>query len=305
MSEHAEWSPLKEYAGRKTARYGSWQDILAISIILVFSFWIYRQAATLPQYEWNWRLLLEFAMRKGADGNPRPGLLILGFLATLRIGFWTLLFSLAPGIILGALCAQRNLLIRIPCHAFINIVRNTPPLVILFCVYFFAGNILPVSALEDLVRQLPEALGNIVAIIFAGPGQMDRMIAAILALGVYQGAYVAEIARAGIESVNRGQWDAARALGFSRGQCLRLVIIPQAARFMIPPMTGQAITTFKDSALASLISLPELTFQSLEIMSISRMTFEIWVSSAILYLVIGAVCALAGRWLEKKYSAFT
>ena len=69
---------------------------------------------------------------------------------------------------------------------------------------------------------------------------------------------------------------------------------------MLPPLAGQVISTFKDSALASLISLPELTFQSLEVMAVSRMTFEIWITSGTLYLLLGLVCAWYGRRLEKR-----
>ncbi len=84
--------------------------------------------------------------------------------------------------------------------------------------------------------------------IYAPVGQLDRMTAAVLALGIYQCAYMAEIFRAGIESVDRGQWDASLALGFSRAQSLRHVILPQSFRLILPPMTGQAISSFKDSA---------------------------------------------------------
>ena len=103
----------------------------------------------------------------------------------------------------------------------------------------------------------------------APEGQLDRMVAAVLTLGVYEGAYVTEIVRGGIEGVPHGQWEASAALGFSRSQQLRLVIFPQAVRAILPPLVGQVITTFKDSALASLISLPDLTFQALEVMAIS------------------------------------
>ena len=130
--------------------------------------------------------------------------------------------------------------------------------------------------------------------------ETDRMLAAVMALGLYEGAYVAEIVRGSVESVPPGQWDAARALGFSRRQSLRLVILPQAARIAMPPLAGQTISAFKDSALASLISLPELTFQSLEVMAVSQMTFEIWISAGALYLLIGLACAALGRWLERR-----
>lgn len=215
-----------------------------------------------------------------------------------------------------------------------ELLRNTPLLLQLFFVYFllspllalgpFGSAVLALGAFEgaymaELFRAgllsvpraqweaalslgfgLGQALRAGVALGFAPPGQMDRMLAAVMALGLYEGAYVAEIVRGSVESVAPGQWDAARALGFSRRQSLRLVILPQAARIALPPLAGQTISTFKDSALASLISLPELTFQSLEVMAVSQMTFEIWISAGALYLLVGLACAALGRLLERR-----
>ena len=151
---------------------------------------------------------------------------------------------------------------------------------------------------------MPQPVPDCVKYVFASPDQMDRMLSALIALGMYQGAYIAEIVRAGIESVPRGQWDAALALGFPHWRALVAVILPQAARLMIPPLTGQATTTIKDSALVAMISLPDLTFQSLEAMAVSQLTFEIWIVCALLYLLLGLACAFVGKKLEKRYASF-
>lgn len=293
-----EWSPFRAYSPGR--RFFAWQDFVCLFILGGGVLWLWHATGQLPQYDWQWKLLGEFLVTRGRNGTLEAGLLLRGLFTTLRIGAWTFLISLVVGGIVGILSCRRNL--RLPCIALINLVRNTPPLVILFVVYFFAGNLLPVTALEDAVRWLPPAAKTFVAWIFSSPGQMDRMLAAILALGAYQGAYVAEITRGTIATVPRGQWDASRALGLNSWQTVWLVILPQAARSMLPPLTGQCISTFKDSALASLISLPDLTFQALEIMAISNMTFEIWISTAVLYLLVGGICACIGNFLERKYS---
>lgn len=298
-----EWSPFRKFApGRKTGAF-SWPDLLVIALLFCGAVWLWSAAAKLPEYDWQWTLLIDFIVSRSKDGSLQPGLLLSGLFTTLRIGFWTFLFSLAVGALVGVFSCSRSLFARFFCPIYVNLIRDTPPLVILFVVYFFAGNLLPVAPLEDMVRQASPAARQFIAAVFAAPGQMDRMIAAILALGFYQSAFVCEIVRGGMESVPKGQWDAAKALGFGPLATIRLVILPQAARSMLPPLTGQCISTFKESALASLISLPDLTFQSLEVMAVSRMTFEIWVSAAALYLFTGFVCACAGRWLERKYSA--
>ena len=207
---------------------------------------------------------------------------------------------MTPGVIAGAACAMKSRLFRFPAVMYINIARNTPPLVLLFCVYFFAGNILPINSLEEWLRDAPEIFRSFFTMLFAVPGQMDRMIAAVLALGLYEGAFIAEIIRGGMQSVGKGQWDAAYALGFSPFQTARLIIIPQTVRLILPPLTGQMITTFKETALIALISLPDLTFQSLEIMAITNMTFEIWVTTGIIYLFLGLLCSLFGHFAENK-----
>ncbi len=301
------WSPFRAWCRRPAPGDGpaarwrpAWQDAFLFCVLLAAGAWCVWRAANLPQYHWQWSVLGEFLLRRGANGQWEAGLLLLGLGVTLRIGFWGMVLALLTGVPVGLASAHARGAAALPSRVYVTIIRNTPPLVLIFFLYFFAGNLLPVAALEDGIRHLPGVLREAVALGFAPPGQMDRMLAAVLALGLYEGAYVAEIVRGGVESVPAGQWDAARALGFSRGQSLWLVILPQAARVVLPPLVGQTISTFKDSALASLISLPELTFQSLEVMAVSQMTFEIWISAGALYLMVGLACAGLGRWLERR-----
>ena len=272
-----EWSPYAEYGrqGRLFPTFGRVDAVLVVLLLLGACFFLWR-SETIAAYRWSWPELADFLVRR-TPGGYEPGLLIRGLIVTLRLGVAAL-----------------------PIQLFVNSVRNIPPLVLLFLLYFFAGNLLPVSDMEQALRSMPPFVRDAVAWGFAPEGQLDRMVAAVLTLGVYEGAYVTEIVRGGIEGVPHGQWEASAALGFSRSQQLRLVIFPQAVRAILPPLVGQVITTFKDSALASLISLPDLTFQALEVMAISRMTFEVWISAGAIYLLLGVICARYGRWLETR-----
>jgi polar amino acid transport system permease protein len=123
-------------------------------------------------------------------------------------------------------------------------------------------------------------------------------IAAVLTLALYEGAYITEIVRSGIQSIERGQWEAAYALGLSKLDQLRFVILPQAVRRVIPPLTGQFISTIKDSAIVSVISVPELTFQGMELMAATFMTFEIWITVTVLYFLLTFSCSLLARRVE-------
>lgn len=280
----------------------AWPDAIALAALCLAGAWLWHASADMPQYDWQWNVLSDFLLIRKENGQLAPGLLLRGLFTTLRIGLWTIALSLVLGGLMGLMTARKSFLACLPATIFINLLRNTPPLVILFAVYFLAGNLLPIAGLEDIIRQSPGWIKALVADFVAPPGNMDRMIAAVLALGCYQAAYVAEITRGALEAVPSGQWDAALSLGFDRRAALRLVVLPQALRIMLPPLTGQCISTFKDSALAALISLPDLTFQSLEIMAVSNMTFELWITTAIIYLAIGLAWAALGRYLEYKLS---
>jgi polar amino acid transport system permease protein len=121
-----------------------------------------------------------------------------------------------------------------------------------------------------------------------------------MTLAVYEGAYMAEIIRAGVQSVERGQWEAAYALGLTKGDQFRFVILPQAFRTISPALAGQFISTIKDSAIVAVISVQELTFQGLELMSATYRTFEIWITITILYFALTATCSFLARLLERS-----
>ena len=277
-------------------------DLAIAALCIVCGGWFLWRAAALAQHQWEWEAAARYLAYRDPAGNWRSGLLLRGLFVTLRLGAWSMLLALFSGGLVGVLSAHLRGPAALPATLYITLMRNTPPLVLLFLVFFFAGSVLtaPMLRLEALIASLPPPGRSFFAAVAAPPGHLDRMAAAVLTLGLYEGAYVAEIVRAGIESVPKGQWEAAAAQGMTRWQQRRHVVAPQAVRLMIPPLTGQTITTFKETALASVISLPELTFQSLEIMAVTRMTFELWFGTAAVYLAVSHVWAALGRRLEKR-----
>lgn len=293
-----EWSPFRAYGPKYGPLCGI--NVFTIGVIIAGTVWFYLAARDLPAYRWNWDSISDFLIRTTPAGEFRPGLLLAGLMTTIRVGFWTFLVSLVLGGILGIVAISGSLLIKWPYQFIINILRNTPPIIILFCVYFLIGNVIPLTPMTEAINRLPAAGQKVAAWLFAPADQLDSMVSAVLALGLYQSAYVAEIVRGSLESVPAGQWEAGLALGFTPLAVLRLIILPQGMRLALPPLTGQCITTFKESSLASLISLPDLTFQSLEIMAISGMTFEVWICAGLLYLGLGFICATIGKYLEMR-----
>ncbi len=278
-----------------------WLDVLlGIAVLfLIFFFWDYIQKQnTLPK-TWQWQDLWKYFLWQDEEGW-HLGLFIHGLIATLKVGFWAGFLALCVGLCLGTYLATKSRgLMPYFLSSLVIFLRNTPPLVLLFLLYFLTSEN-TLAFMGNLLRAAPSWVQSCVAVIFATPNTLDRMLAAVLTLGLYQGAYVAEIIRSGLQSLPQGQWDAGAALGFSRHQQLFAVLLPQALPIMLPPLAGQYVSIFKDSALASLISVPELTFQGMEIVAITRLPFETWICILLLYLIISLVCTRTFAYAERR-----
>ena len=129
---------------------------------------------------------------------------------------------------------------------------------------------------------------------------LDAFTCATLGLSLYSGVYIAEALRSGVLSVDRGQWDAGLAAGLSRSQTLRHVVLPQAVRLVIPPLTNLLVFTIKTSALASAITVEELTHVTETLESDTFRTFELFTAAAIAYLMLTIPLGGAARWLERR-----
>jgi polar amino acid transport system permease protein len=130
-------------------------------------------------------------------------------------------------------------------------------------------------------------------------------VAAILALSLFEGAYGSEIFRAGIVSIHKGQWEAAHSLGLTTFHTYRYIILPQAIRRILPPLTSQGISLIKDSALVSTVAIYDLTMQARTLVADTFMTFEIWFLTAAIYLVITIVLSIFVNVLEVRLRVAT
>jgi polar amino acid transport system permease protein len=217
----------------------------------------------------------------------------------MRLSFWSLLLALPLGLLCGLLRISQQLFNRLLGGTYVTLLRNLPPLVLMFIFYYFISDqILPILALGDHLQRAPALLQQFCYWFLAGPDQIEPFIAAVFTLALFEAAYIAEIARAGINSIDEGQWQAARALGMRRWQVLRHVVLPQAFQRIIPPLAGQAISTIKDSAIVSVISIQELTFQGMELMAATYLTFEVWLTVTMLYFILTYSCSWLATRLE-------
>jgi polar amino acid transport system permease protein len=271
----------------------------AVAIAAALVAW---RAEAVVQYRWNWPLILPYILRYD-DARHRwvANLLLQGLLETLRIAAWAGVAALAIGIVMGLCRLSRNLLLRLIARSYVELIRNIPPLVFIFVFYFFlTGQVTPLLGIDQLVRGASPGTLAALDALFGEPRFLPAVVSAILCLALFEGAYVTEIVRAGVQSIESGQWEAAGSLGLSRLQTLRLVVLPQAIQRVVPPLAGQFISLVKDSSIVSLISIQELTFLGNEVAASTGRLFEVWIVVSLLYFIVCFGLSLGFRRLERR-----
>lgn len=224
-------------------------------------------------YNWQWYRVPEYLFAFTDDGF-QWGEIALGLAATLKLSLQSFVLALGLGAIVALLRMSRLVVGSAIAVAFLEIVRNLPLLILLYLFYYVLG---PIFAL-------------------------DRYAAAVLCLGVYHAALVSEILRAGVGSVDGGQLEAARSVGMSSAQAYRHIVLPQAMKFLLPPMTGEAAHLIKSSAIVSVIAVVEMTTVGRNIIADTYMSFEIWFTIAAVYLLVILVLSLAAARMEQRYA---
>ncbi|MBW2690775.1 MAG: amino acid ABC transporter permease [Deltaproteobacteria bacterium] len=208
----------------------------------------------------------------GARFEWRAGPLLVGLWTTLWLSAVAGIFGMIIGLVAGLCRVSRNPTLRGLSTTYIELIRGTPLLVQIFIFYFFLGTVLDIG----------------------------RLTCGISALAIFAGAYVAEIIRAGIQSIPKGQMEAARSLGMNIPQAMIHIILPQAFKRTLPPMAGQFISLIKDSSLVSIIAITDLTKSGREVITSTFATFEIWFVVAFLYLLLTSVLSQVAAWVERR-----
>ncbi len=220
-------------------------------------------------YNWQWERVTGYLVTtKGSHFQPGP--LLQGLWLTLEISLLSLGLSLIIGLCTALMRLSDSIMARLIARVYLELIRNTPLLIQIFVLYFVLAPIL----------------------------DLGRFSSAVIALSLFEGAYASEIMRAGILAIPAGQWEAAASLGLNRPQAYRFIILPQALRQMIPPLTSQAISLIKDSALVSTIAIYDLTMQGQQIIAETFLTFEIWFTVAAIYLAVTMFLSILVKYLE-------
>ncbi len=274
-----------------------------IFIIVAISLFFFRMNKVLD-YKWQWQTIPSyFFFWDAGTGQLKANILIKGFFITIKLSIWSTLIGFFLGTLSGVMGAKGSFEQRFVSRTYVETIRNIPSLVLVIIFYYFVSSqFLDALYLDRWLRNSSIAIQKITGFFFAGPDQINSFISAIIALGIYEGAYVSEIVRGGIISIPEGQWEASFAIGLSRKKTFLLVILPQTFRKVAFPLAGQFISTIKDSAIVSVISIQELTFQGMELMAATFLTFEIWITITFLYFILTFSFSRFVSFLEKKYA---
>ncbi|MCA1945755.1 MAG: amino acid ABC transporter permease [Desulfovibrio sp.] len=216
------------------------------------------------EYVWNWEVPWRYR-----------ALYMQGMVYTVVVSVAAICLGLVVGIAAGLARVWPNMLLQEIAGLYVACFRGTPLLVQIYIFYF---------CLAAVIRF------------------QNALVIGTVCLACFSGAYIAEMVRAGVESIDAGQWEAARSTGMRYGQAMRYVIFPQAFRRIIPPVTGQFVSLIKDSSLLSVIAMRELTKASEVVNATTYKTFEAYLPLAVLYLLLTYPFSLLAQHLERRMS---
>ncbi len=218
----------------------------------------------------------------GSYSKWRVGILLQGLWLTLKVSLIAIIFGIFIGLFAGLARISENPALKWGAISYIELIRGSPLLVQIFIWYFVLGTLINTLLAQEGIHQVPPLWFGVAA------------------LATFTGAYVAEMVRAGIQSISRGQTEASRSLGMTYVQSMVHVILPQALRRIIPPLAGQFISLIKDSSLLGIIAIRELTKATREVVTTSLQPFELWFVCAILYLVLTFSLSMLLQYVERR-----
>ena len=213
-------------------------------------------------YQWNWAGVWEYR-----------GLLVRGWLTTVAVSLAALAASILVGAVAAAMLRSSRPLVEAAARVYVELIRGTPLLVQLLIGFY---------------------------VVASAVGLDNRYVAGVLVLALFSGAYMAEIFRGGLAAIPQAQRDSARAIGLSPWQTLRLVVLPQALRLVLPPVAGQLVSLIKDSSLLSVIAISEFTLNAQEVNAFTYSTLESYLPLAAGYLMLTLPLSALARWLESR-----
>ncbi len=246
--------------------------LLKFGLVIFGVIWFVARGGEKMGYIWQWYRIPKYIFTFD-KGEFIAGPLLDGLMVTFQITSISLVLAFTIGLVIALFRLSNSILAKTVARVYLELIRNTPLLVQLFFIYFVLSPILDINAFTS----------------------------AVMALSLFEGAYISEMIRAGIVSIHKGQWEGAYSLGFSLFHTYRYIIIPQALRRVLPPLTSQTISLIKDSALVSTIAIYDLTMQGNALVSETFLTFEVWFTVAAIYLLITTTLSFLVNFVENRF----
>ncbi|MFD1211948.1 amino acid ABC transporter permease [Arthrobacter sp. GCM10027362] len=263
------------YTVVKARHPGRW---VSAAVIVLAAALLLRSVFTNPNFGWD---VVGLYLRDVSIGR--------GILVTLGLTVISMLIGIVLGVVFAVMRLSANPVVRTAAFAYVNFFRGTPVLVQL--LFWF-----------NLAALYPVISFGIPGVHLDANQLITPITAAILGLGLNQGAYMSEIVRAGILSVDHGQTEAAEALGITRMQTMRRIVLPQAMRVIIPPTGNETIGMLKTTALVSVISVPELLYSAQIIYARNFETIPLLIVASLWYLLITSVLSVGQYYLERRFA---
>ncbi len=254
----------------------TFRDVALFGLTMAGAAWLLVRGGEQLGYHWHWRQIPGYLFTI-VHGHFVAGPLLRGLLVTLEITAMGMVAAGLIGLVTALLRLSGSIVGSGLARVYLETIRNTPLLVQIFFLYFVMAPIFDIG----------------------------RTATAVLALSLFEGAYASEIFRAGIASIHRGQWEAGHSLGLGRLHIYRFIILPQAVRRILPPLTGQAVSLIKDSALVSTIAVSDLTMEGRAIVAQTFLTFEIWFTVAAIYLLLTLGLSSLAAGMERRFPRIT
>lgn len=246
-----------------------WFDLAQMLVLVGGLFYLVMRGGASLNYNWQWYRVPKLFYRV-IDGELLWGPLIDGLMVTFEITAWALPLAILIGLVTALLRRSNSTAGRAIATAYLEVIRSTPILVQVYIFYFIVAPVYEIGAFW----------------------------ACVLALAFHEGSFTAEIFRSGINSVQKGQWEASDTIALTALQKYRYVVLPQAIPLMIPPMTGQVITLIKHSSILSAVAIFDLTTMALDLVAETFMAFEIWLTVGLMYLVITGALSIGVSIVE-------
>lgn len=256
---------------RRRAQQQKWTDWALFLIGGGLLAWGIYLGATSMGYNWQWYRIPRYLYRV-IDGELIWGPLIKGTLVTLQITLWATLVAFLVGLTTALLRLSRSWSGHMVSTVYLELVRNTPLLVQMYLFYFVLSPIIGI----------------------------DRFWTGVLCLAFFEAAFISEIIRGGIMSVERGQWEGAMSLGMRPRHVYARVVLPQAVPIMLPPMTSALVNIIKNSAIVSTIAIFDLTNEGRNVIADTFLSFEVWFTIAGIYLTMTISLSYLASRLEAR-----